>query len=99
MGQKLADALRLAGFEGLANRAELGEFHELRSPHNMPDVMLYLELWKIISTDQSTARRKAARAIRRRHMQGEFNEQGGHGLAPDRAELPTEEPRVVVDAH
>jgi hypothetical protein len=37
---KLAEALRAAGLVSLADRAALDEFHDFRSPHDMPTTML-----------------------------------------------------------
>ena len=62
--QKLADALRAAGFEDLAVRAETDEFHDYLSPHDLPAMALNIEL---------TALGPGADAIHELFIQGEFD--------------------------
>ena len=71
--QILADALREAGFEQLAKRAELDEFHDYLSPHDLPEMMLDLELIAIIKGTLSPLARARAQEIRDRHHRGEFD--------------------------
>jgi hypothetical protein len=71
--QILVDALREAGFEQLAKRAELDEFHDYLSPHDLPDLMLDMELLAIIKSAMSEGARQKAIAIRERHHRGEFD--------------------------
>lgn len=70
--QKLADALRKAGMEELAIRAEHDEFHDYLSPHDLPDLMLDLELTAIIASGHEEKMREAE-ALRNRHHAGEFD--------------------------
>lgn len=70
----LATVLRLAGFIGLAERAEQDEFHDFLSPHATPAMMLDRELVAIISNDKFSERaRMSAHNIRNRHHDGEFD--------------------------
>jgi hypothetical protein len=62
--QKLADALRSAGFEELAQRAELDEFHDYKSPHDLPAMALNIEL---------TALGPKATPIRQKFLNGDFD--------------------------
>lgn len=72
--QHLADTLRAAGFEGLAERAETDEFHDFLSNHPAPAMVLDFELVSIISNDKNSERaRMAAHHIRMRHHDGEFD--------------------------
>lgn len=71
--QKLADALRAAGFEQLAKRAELDEFHDYLSPHDLPEIMLDMELVAIIKGTMSKKVKATAQAIRERLHQGDFD--------------------------
>ena len=72
--QKLADVLRAAGFEGLAERAETDEFHDFLSNHPLPDLVLDQELHVIASNQKFSEReRLAAHHIRMRHHDGEFD--------------------------
>lgn len=70
--QKLADALRAAGFETLAQRAELDEFHDYLSPHDLPAITLNIEL---------AALGPGAKAIRARFLDGDFDATAEEGDA------------------
>lgn len=72
--QKLADALKAAGFAGLAMRAEQDEFHDFLSPHALPELTLDDELVRIIGEQSHSERaRLAAHHIRQRLHDGEFD--------------------------
>jgi len=71
--QKLADALRAAGLEKLAQRAELDEFHDYLSPHDLPAIALGVELAAIINGKLSLDIKTAAKKIRQRHLNGDFD--------------------------
>lgn len=72
--QKLADALRAAGFEELAKRAEADEFHDFLSDDAMSSITLDTELAKIANDPKRTKRENtAAQMIRLRHHNGEFD--------------------------
>ena len=71
--QKLADALRAAGFEALAVRAETDEFHDFLSPHDFPEMTLDNELVKLIKASTDERQRIAALHIRMRMHDGEFD--------------------------
>jgi hypothetical protein len=72
--QKLADALRAAGFEALAKRAEADEFHDFLSPHALPETMLDQELVAIMRDESRTPlERQRAGEIRGRHHEGDFD--------------------------
>jgi hypothetical protein len=71
--QKLADALRKAGLEELAKRAELDEFHDYLSPHDLPEIMLDMELLAVIHNNPSIRVREAAGRIREMHHGGDFD--------------------------
>lgn len=72
--QHLADTLRAAGFDALAQRAETDEFHDYLSPHALPETMLDNELVAIIRDyARSERERTAAHHIRERHHDGEFD--------------------------
>jgi hypothetical protein len=71
--QKLADTLRAAGLEKLAQRAELNEFHDFFSPHDAPDLMLDMELVAVIKGDYPPSTKDEAIRIRSRHHNGEFD--------------------------
>jgi len=71
--QKLADTLRAAGLETLAGRAEADEFHDYLSEHAGPSLVLDQELMTIIYGKFSKQHKEAARNIRNRHHQGEFD--------------------------
>ena len=72
--QKLADTLRAAGFEILAQRAEADEFHDFLTPHALPDLLLDQELVAIIKDEsRKPLERQAATYIRMRHHNGEFD--------------------------
>lgn len=68
--QKLADALRGAGLEELAKRAELDEFHDFKSPHDLPELYLDMELLAAIKANPSN--RKIAKIRGRLHL-GDFD--------------------------
>jgi hypothetical protein len=72
--QKLADTLRAAGFEELAQRAEADEFHDFFSSSDRADpaVALDQELERLIQSETG-ARKTAAVNIRARHHNGEFD--------------------------
>jgi len=59
---RLAHALRSAGFEALANRAETGEFSDFDSPHATPKIILARELAKIYQNYSLTSPVMAAAA-------------------------------------
>lgn len=63
---KLADALREAGLEGMADRAEAGEFNDYFSQHHATPKMA---LVKILAESELPA----AEAIARRVMVGDFD--------------------------
>lgn len=74
--QKLADALRAAGFEALAKRAEADEFHDYLSPHATPE----LELVRLLGQEIEAARMAgdqrrltAAGNVRMRVVDGDFD--------------------------
>lgn len=72
--QHLADVLRRAGFEGLACRAELDEFHDFKSRHDFPEMRLASELADIAGSPSFSERaRLAAHHIRMRLIDGEFD--------------------------
>lgn len=72
--QKLADALRAAGFVELAARAEANEFHDYLSPHDMPAALLDHALYFLASdTTLDDRTRLAAHHLRQRHHDGEFD--------------------------
>jgi hypothetical protein len=72
--QKLADALKAAGFAGLAMRAGQDEFHDYLSPHALPEIELDMLLVSVISDDNFSERaRLAAHHIRQRLHDGEFD--------------------------
>jgi hypothetical protein len=62
---KLAAALREAGLDELAKRAERGYYNDFFSPLDMPALVLAADLAKAGS--------KEALALRERHMAGEFD--------------------------
>lgn len=70
--QHLADTLRAAGFEALAGRAERDEFHDFLSEVDFPEMALDAELVTLIESGDES-QRTAARHIRRRHHDGEFD--------------------------
>jgi hypothetical protein len=71
--QKLADALRAAGFDELADRAALDEFHDFLSPHESPAIRLAFELASTARQAASVQQRNAAHFIRGRVVDGEFD--------------------------
>ena len=72
--QHLADVLRAAGFEGLAERAETDEFHDFLSNHALPAMTLDGELVVIIQSPAFDQRqRMAAYNIRQRLHDGDFD--------------------------
>jgi hypothetical protein len=70
--QHLADALRAAGFDSLAQRAEADEFHDFLSPHTFPEMQLDAALVELIQSETGD-RKTSALAIRSRHHNGEFD--------------------------
>lgn len=72
--QRLADALRAAGFEGFAERAEADEFHDFLADHPLPQMVLAEELGGIIKNKNIEERvRAAAVAFYSRLLDGEFD--------------------------
>jgi|SRR5882672_6640307 len=71
--QHLADVLKAAGFNELAARAELDEFHDFHSPHTFPEMELDKALVNIMNTSDSARERDEAYKIRMRHHDGEFD--------------------------
>jgi hypothetical protein len=72
--QHLADTLRAAGFEALAQRAEKDEFHDFLSEHALPETELDIELVNLMNLlPVDIDRRNRAAEIRRRHHAGEFD--------------------------
>jgi len=74
--QKLADALKAAGFDALATRAEQDEFHDFLSPHAMPEMLLVQILHDqyVIAKGRGHDREAiAAMNIRQRLINGEFD--------------------------
>ena len=72
--QKLANALRKEGFEELAKRAELDEFHDYLSPHDFPEMQLDVELVAMIKDESRPAeQRDAAQRIREAHHDGAWD--------------------------
>jgi hypothetical protein len=71
--QKLADALRAAGVEELAKRAELDEFHDFLSPHDLPSITLNIELVAILKSEIPQEMALAITNIRAQHLDGEFD--------------------------
>lgn len=72
--QFLADALRSAGFEDLAKRAEADEFHDFLSSDALCSITLDNELLKIICDQRvPPGQRFAATMLRERHHDGEFD--------------------------
>jgi hypothetical protein len=64
----LAAALRKAGLDAMASEAERGYYHDFLSPLPMPDLQLDADLVEAIK-----AGNEAARDLRRRHHNGEFD--------------------------
>ena len=62
---KLARALRQAGLEEMASRAEAGYYHDFMSPLPFPEMELHKDL-----TEAGTP---AALALRELHVKGEFD--------------------------
>lgn len=71
--QKLANALRAAGFADLARRAEADEFHDFLSPHSFPEMELDSALVALAKNASNARQRTAARILRERHHNGEFD--------------------------
>ena len=72
--QHLADELKAAGFELLAERAAMDEFHDYLSPHDMPAAVLDHALYFLINDSTlPEALREAAGHLRNRHHNGEFD--------------------------
>ena len=65
---KLAAALRRAGLEDMAARAETGHYHDYLSPLDFPDLALLEELHQAAAQGNV-----AARALVARHMNGDFD--------------------------
>lgn len=70
--QKLADALRAAGFDDLAKRAKADEFHEFFGPHAAPGMLLAELLFLIYRDDPVEKHKIAAMNIRQRLIDGDF---------------------------
>jgi len=72
--QHLADALRAAHFDALAERAEADEFHDFLSPHDLPLTVL-AQILARLSTDEHVDARghEAANNLRLRLIDGEFD--------------------------
>lgn len=68
--QKLADALREAGFDDLADRALNDEFHDYKTPHEMPQHLLVEELRKFQHDDELSI---PAAKMAKRVIDGEFD--------------------------
>lgn len=64
----LAQELRKAGLETMAVEAEKGMYHDFLSPLTFPDLQLDADLVEAIN-----AGNEAAKDLRRRHHQGEFD--------------------------
>jgi hypothetical protein len=64
----LAQELRKAGLEAMAVSAERGHYHDFLSPLPFPDMQLDSDLVDAIESGN-----EAARDLRRRHHQGEFD--------------------------
>jgi hypothetical protein len=64
----LAAALRKAGLDAMAAEAEKGMYHDFLSPLTFPDLQLDADLVEAIK-----AGNEAAKDIRRRHHNGEFD--------------------------
>jgi hypothetical protein len=72
--QRLADALRAAGFDGFAKRAEADEFHDFLANAPLPQMVLADELASIVRNVNLEERvRLAAHHIRDRLINGEFD--------------------------
>lgn len=72
---RLAHALRTAGFEELANRAEQGEFSDFESPHALPKIELVGALSSIyknygLPTETCQKAHNIAQAV----MRGEYDD-------------------------
>ena len=64
----LAQELRRAGLDAMATAAERGHYHDFLSPLAMPDLQLDADLVEAIK-----AGNEAAKDLRRRHHNGEFD--------------------------
>lgn len=64
----LAQELRRAGLEEMASAAERGFYHDFLSPLAMPEMQLDADLVEAIA-----AGNEAAKDLRRRHHNGEFD--------------------------
>ena len=71
--QKLADVLRAAGFDDLAQRAEQDEFHDFLSDHALPEMQLAAELADLVGSAKEEKQRLAAHMIRQRVIDGDFD--------------------------
>lgn len=65
---KLADALREAGLNDMADRAATGYYHDFLSPLETPCLQLDRELYKAAQSGNTEAAE-----VRRRHHNGEFD--------------------------
>jgi|SRR5262245_54045446 len=79
--QKLADALRSAGFEDIAVRAEADEFHDYKSPHALPNMTLESILRGIMHGAKDEKTQMAAHNLRLRLIDGEFDASKEEGEA------------------
>lgn len=70
--QRLADALRKAGFEDLAKKAEADLYHDYLSPDAMAATALDRDLVHKIETSTGV-QRTAATFLRERHHSGDFD--------------------------
>lgn len=64
----LAQELRRAGLEAMAADAERGHYHDFLSPLPFPEMQLAADLAEAIG-----AGNEAAKDLRRRHLNGEFD--------------------------
>lgn len=71
--QKLADVLRVAGFEELAVLAEKDAFHDYLSEETFPQMVLADLLAQIAAYSEDDRMRLAAHHIRMRLIDGEFD--------------------------
>jgi hypothetical protein len=71
--QLCADALRCAGFEDLAKRAEADEFHDFLSPHATPELILVHELTAKMMAAKDNREHIAAANLRQRVINGDFD--------------------------
>jgi hypothetical protein len=69
---KLAEALRAAGLNGMADKAATGYYHDYLSPLDAPCVKLAEEL-NLFARAPSNPRRAEAQALLERHLNGDFD--------------------------